>query len=161
MTTLYIPARRKPDFLICAIHGGIENGTAELAADLHALAPDRAGLFLDMRPQHVTSRVYADPLFSGIVGKYTRVISIHGMRGTALPPVFVGGGDEPLARHIRTALGEPANRAPPRHLAGVHPQNVANRGVRPGIQLEFAPAFVLPTSPLHDWIVQRIGNTLF
>jgi phage replication-related protein YjqB (UPF0714/DUF867 family) len=161
MTTLYIPARRRPEFLICAIHAGVEGGTAELAADLHALAPDRAGLFLDARPRHVTSRVYADPLFNSIVGRYTRVISIHGMRGTALPPVFVGGGDETLARRIRTALGEPADRIPPRHLAGVHPRNVANRGVRPGIQLEFAPAFVTPTSPLHEWIVRRIGHTLF
>jgi phage replication-related protein YjqB (UPF0714/DUF867 family) len=160
MTSVYIPARRRPDFLICAIHAGVEDGTAELAAALHALAPDRAGLFLDTRPRHVTSRRYADTLFDSVVGQYGRVISFHGMLDGSVP-VYVGGGDTALARRIRVALGEPARRVPPRHLAGVHPQNVANRGQYPGIQLEFAADYRSPASPLHGWIVRRLAATLF
>jgi phage replication-related protein YjqB (UPF0714/DUF867 family) len=159
MTTLYIPARRRPDFLICAIHAGVEDGTAELAADLHALIPDHAGLFLDVNRRHITSRQYADPLFNSIVGQYGRVISFHGMLDSTVP-VYVGGGDAALARRIRVALGEPARRSPPRHLAGIHPENVANRGRNTGIQLELAADYRSPMSPLHDWIVRRIRACL-
>lgn len=161
MTSLYLPARRKPEFLICAIHAGVEDGTAELAAAIHALAPDRAGLFLDTHRRHITSRRYADPLFNGIVAQYDRVISVHGMRDSGPVSVYVGGGDTGLARRVRAALGEPVGRTPPRHLAGVHPDNVANRGIRRGLQLEFASDYRSPMSPLHAWIVRRIGRVLF
>lgn len=160
MTSLYIPARRQPAVLICAIHAGVEDGTAELAAAIHALAPDSAGLFLDTRRRHITSRRYADPLFDRIVSRYDRVVSIHGMRDGTVP-VYVGGGDTALARRIRTALGEPAGRVPPRHLAGIHPDNVANRAARPGIQLEFAADYRSPYSPLRAWIASRIASVLF
>lgn len=160
MTSLYIPARKKPEFLICAIHAGVEDGTAELAAAIHAHAPDRAGLFLDTRPRHITSRLYADALFDSVVGDYRRVVSVHGMHDMTVP-VYIGGGAAALARRIRAALGEPVGRAPPQHLAGVHPDNVVNRGTQPGVQVELAADYRSPHSPLRDWIARRITTALF
>lgn len=103
----------------------------------------------------MTSTRFHEPLFDTIVGRYKRVISIHGMdryRTIAL----IGGRDKQLVHRLRNAMDEP-----PRHLSGMHLLNMVNRGAsRGGVQVEVAWIHLDPESPLRDWIVRTIAQTL-
>jgi phage replication-related protein YjqB (UPF0714/DUF867 family) len=128
------PTSERFDYLICAIHAGVEHGTADVARAIHAANPDTTGLFIDWNPTHVTSTVYFHPVFDTVVRHYNSVISIHGMNGYG-HQVFVGGRDHAVVSSLRQQLG--AHKAPPAHLAGTHPLNVANRGYSgAGVQIE-------------------------
>jgi phage replication-related protein YjqB (UPF0714/DUF867 family) len=124
-----------PHILICAIHAGVEHGTASIARAVYrVLDPATTGLFVDWNPVHITSTVYHHPVFDIAVRHYDTVISIHGMTGYG-HAIFVGGRDEALIRRIRSGLG--ATVIPPVHLAGEHPSNIVNRGASgAGVQLE-------------------------
>jgi phage replication-related protein YjqB (UPF0714/DUF867 family) len=128
------PKSDRFNYLICAIHAGVEHGTAAIARAIHAMDPTTTGLFIDWDPVHVTSTAYFHPVFDTVVRHYNSVVSIHGMDGYGRQ-VFVGGRNLPLVRSIRGALG--AHTPPPAHLAGTHPLNVANRGASGvGVQVE-------------------------
>ena len=128
------PTSDRFNYLICAIHAGVEHGTASLAHSMHALDSATTGLFIDWNPKHVTSTVYFHPVFDTVVRHYNSVISIHGMTGYG-QPVYVGGRDRTMVHALRKALNAPTS--PPAHLAGTHPLNVANRGFSgAGVQIE-------------------------
>jgi phage replication-related protein YjqB (UPF0714/DUF867 family) len=154
----YIPASVEPDVLICAIHAGVEHGSGDVARAIHAFCRGRAGLYVCYDKNHVTSARFHEPLFDTIVGRYKRVISIHGMdRYKTI--ALIGGRDKHLVHRLRTAMG--AMEEPPRHLSGMHPLNVVNRGTsRGGVQVEVAWIHLDPESPLRDWIIHTISNTL-
>jgi phage replication-related protein YjqB (UPF0714/DUF867 family) len=154
----YIPASVSPDILICAIHAGVEHGSGDVARAIHDFCRNRAGLYVCYDKNHVTSTRFHEPLFNTIVGRYNRVISIHGMdRCNTI--ALVGGRDKEMVTRLRAAMG--AHIEPPRHLSGMHPLNVVNRGSsHGGVQVEVAWIHLDPVSPLRDWIVYTIAHTL-
>jgi phage replication-related protein YjqB (UPF0714/DUF867 family) len=144
-------------FGFLAVHGGLEQGTAEIAAAA-AQAAD-ASVYTVVQPEdlkwHVPSLQY-DPVHSGELATFLEhvelVVSVHGFGGlrgsderwiTAL----VGGGNRglaaELARRLRTALPryrfvDELERMPP-ELRGVHPANPVNRPRDGGAQIELPP----------------------
>lgn len=141
----------------CALHGGLEEGTAEIA-DRAATAAG-ASLYAVVQPAdlrwHVPSHRHDLHQSSGLarfIDHVDIVVSIHGFGGlrghddrwiTAL----LGGSNRGLAaataRRLRDAL--PQYRwlddldAIPQHLRGVHASNPVNRPRRGGVQIELPP----------------------
>jgi phage replication-related protein YjqB (UPF0714/DUF867 family) len=142
-------------FLICAIHAATEHGTAEFAKTLAAADPKNRGLYIFYGPR-VTSTEFHERTFDQVVKSYDIVVSIHGMLNTTVP-VFVGGRNRRLVHAFRMMFGD--NR-PPRRLAGCSPDNVVNRGIQDGIQLELAPLSLQPKTPLNAWLLQSINALL-
>ena len=129
------PTSERFNYLICAIHAGVEHGTADVARHIHGIDPVTTGLFIDWNSIHVTSTAYFHPVFDTVVRHYNSVISIHGMAPGQGATMFVGGRDHATVRYLRQQLGAPTH--PPTHLAGTHPLNVANRGASgAGVQIE-------------------------
>jgi phage replication-related protein YjqB (UPF0714/DUF867 family) len=141
----------------CALHGGLEEGTAEIAA--RAATAAGASLYAVVQPAslrwHVPSHRY-DPHQSSGLARFLAhvdvVLSIHGFGGlrghddrwiTAL----LGGSNRDLAtttaQRLRDAL--PQYRwlddldAIPQHLRGVHRANPVNRPSNGGVQIELPP----------------------
>jgi phage replication-related protein YjqB (UPF0714/DUF867 family) len=155
----YIPASVETDVLICAIHASVEPGTAEVARAIHTHCRGSVGLYICYGDRHITSHQFNEPLFNTVVGQYRRVISIHGMDAIT-PIVWVGGRDTHLVQQLRTAMGLGIQH-PPKHLRGIHPTNVVNRGSsHKGVQLEIAWIHLNPKSPLRDWVAQITAQTL-
>jgi phage replication-related protein YjqB (UPF0714/DUF867 family) len=144
-------------FGFLALHGGLEQGTAEIA--WAAADASRASVYVVVQPDdlrwHIPSRHY-DPGHSDHLATFLDhvdvVASVHGFGGlrgsddrwvTAL----VGGCNRraanALARDARAALPQylwldDLDRIP-EHLRGVHPANPVNRPRGGGVQLELPP----------------------
>jgi len=160
MLVEYVPPTQRFDVLICAIHAGVEIGTADIAREIHATCTHRCGLYIHWSKHHKTSHHLEDPLFDTVVRQYKTVISIHGMRSTE-QIAHIGGRDRASVRLLRKALGLPLNKAPPRHLRGDHIDNVVNRaGDKAGVQIEVSYPVLHAESPLRSWLVQTVAQTL-
>jgi phage replication-related protein YjqB (UPF0714/DUF867 family) len=142
---------------LCALHGGLEQGTVEIASAVaHAAG---ASLYAVVQPEdlrwHIPSHRY-DPLYSDALAEFVAnvdvVISVHGFGGlrgaddrwiTSL----LGGTNRELAHDIAAALAValPNYRwitdldVIPRHLRGLHPENPVNRVACGGVQIELPP----------------------
>ncbi len=159
MLVEYTPPTQKFDILICAIHATVEPGTADIAREIHAAGGHRCGLYIHWDKQHVTSRMFDDPLFDTVVRQYKTVISIHGMSSTD-QIAHIGGLDKPAIRKLRQALRLPLNKVPPAHLRGTQIWNVANRAAsRMGVQVEISYQ-IRHKSSLRSWMAQTIARTL-
>jgi phage replication-related protein YjqB (UPF0714/DUF867 family) len=161
---------RRSAFGFCALHGGLEQGTAEIAA----AAADRAGAsyYAVVQPGnlrwHVPSHRY-DPAFSDALGAFVAhvdlVISVHGYGGLRTSDerwttALLGGGNRGLAERLGAALTEalPHYRwitdleVIPTHLRGMHPSNPVNRVGGGGVQVELPPRVRRPGDDLDALI---------
>lgn len=137
--------RRGSHCLIMAPHGGrIESGTSELAK---AVASEEHSLFLfegiRKRPHsdlHVTSHLYDDEDAVEIARDHAVLVAFHGRKDRDDPvTVHVGGLDETTRDTIVNELVSEGFGAAvgSGELAGVHANNICNRGSRSmGVQLE-------------------------
>ena len=144
-------------FGFLALHGGLEEATAEIATA--AAADAGASLYAVVQPDdlrwHVPSHRY-DPRHSVGLARFLAhvdvVASVHGfggMRGhdDRWTTALLGGANRALAGAAAGALRDalPGYRwiddldAMPPHLRGVHPDNPVNRTRRHGVQIELPP----------------------
>jgi phage replication-related protein YjqB (UPF0714/DUF867 family) len=140
-----------------ALHGGLEQSTAELATDAAARAG--ASLYAVVQPPdlrwHIPSKEFdlrASPALQGFVDHVDVVVSLHGYGGLRdsddrWTTVLVGGANRALAGDLASRLRaelpgytwlDDLDRIPP-HLRGVHPDNPVNRPRGGGVQLELPP----------------------
>src|SRR4051812_31992284 len=142
---------------ICALHGGLEQGTAEIAGT--AATMSGSSFYAVVQPGnlrwHVPSHYYDPALSDGLrafLAGIDVVISVHGFGGVRgaddrWTTALLGGTNRELAADLATALtgALPAYRwiadldGMPRHLRGLHPSNPVNRVLRGGVQLELPP----------------------
>jgi phage replication-related protein YjqB (UPF0714/DUF867 family) len=140
-----------------ALHGGLEQSTAELATDAAERAA--ASLYAVVQPSdlrwHIPSKQF-DPEQSAALASFVDhvdvVVSLHGyggLRGSddRWTTVLVGGGNRRLAVELAGRLRaelpqytwlDDVGRIPP-HLRGVHPDNPVNRPRGGGVQFELPP----------------------
>lgn len=136
-----------------ALHGGIEEGTAELAAR----AADRAGASLytvtvgDGLWWHVPS-IHFDPTVSDLLNQFLNhvdvVFSLHGYGRKELgATVLLGGGHRSLADTLADQLQKHTDLATisdvdeiPAGLRGLHPANPVNLPNGGGVQIELPPS---------------------
>jgi phage replication-related protein YjqB (UPF0714/DUF867 family) len=144
-------------FGFCALHGGLEQGTFEIA-QAAADAAD-ASFYAVVQPDdlhwHVPSHRY-DPSLSHELGAFVdsvdTVISVHGFGGLRdaddrWTTALLGGTNRELAANMGLTLDRalPGYRwvreleEMPQHLRGVHPNNPVNRVAHGGVQLELPP----------------------
>ena len=144
-------------FGFLAVHGGLEQGTAEIATAAAEAAG--ASIYAVVQPEalkwHISSLQY-DPAHSGELAAFLAhvdlAVSVHGyggLRGSddRWVTALVGGANRvlavALARVLRDAL--PAYRfvddlgVMPPELRGVHPANPVNRPRLGGAQIELPP----------------------
>ena len=161
-------------FGLCALHGGLEQGTAEVA---EAVA-ERAGasFYAVVQPEgfrwHVPSHRY-DPSASGelraFIAAVDVVISVHGFGGVRgaddrWTTALLGGTNRALAGELRAVLKRtlPQYRwiadldVIPKHLRGLHPSNPVNRVARGGVQLELPPRVRRPGAD-YDALVTALA----
>ncbi len=144
-------------FGFCALHGGLEQGTAEIAAA--AAAASGATFYAVVQPAdlrwHVPSHRYDPAEAEGLRAFLAAVdvmVSVHGFGGVRSAAdrwttALVGGTNRPLATELASELtgALPGYRwitdldAMPGHLRGLHPSNPVNRVPRGGVQLELPP----------------------
>jgi phage replication-related protein YjqB (UPF0714/DUF867 family) len=144
-------------FGFCALHGGLEQATAEIA---HAAAcQSDASFYAVVQPDdlrwHVPSHRY-DPQHSvallDFVARVDVVVSVHGFGGVRdaddrWTTALLGGSNRALAGELQRALTAalPGYRwiddleVIPNHLRGLHPANPVNLVARGGVQLELPP----------------------
>jgi phage replication-related protein YjqB (UPF0714/DUF867 family) len=141
----------------CALHGGLEQSTAEIATAAAAAAG--ASLYAVVQPDdlrwHISSKEFLvefSPALRTFVEHVDVVISLHGYGGLRdsddrWTTVLVGGANRALAAELaselRAALPEytwldDIGRIPA-HLRGVHPDNPVNGPCSGGVQLELPP----------------------
>ena len=141
----------------CALHGGLEAATAEIAMEAAALAG--ASFYAVVQPDdlswHVPSHRY-DPSESTALQTFLDhvdlLISVHGFGGVRgaddrWTTALLGGSNRELARAMQAVLTEslPGYRwiadveAIPSHLRGLHPRNPVNLTTLGGVQLELPP----------------------
>jgi phage replication-related protein YjqB (UPF0714/DUF867 family) len=136
-----------------ALHGGLEQGTAEIAR----AAAERAGAswYALVQPPdlrwHVPSHHYeaaTSPGLDEVLDHCEVVVSVHGYgRDDCWTTLLLGGRDRDLARalgvRLRAALPEYEVRddlaAIPRELRGLDARNPVNRSRGGGVQLELPP----------------------
>lgn len=141
----------------CALHGGLEQGTAEIATA--AARASGSSLYAVVQPDHMRWHIPShryDPMCSqalaDFVAKVDVVISVHGfggLRGTddRWTTSLLGGTNRELAHDLAAALATalPQYRwiadldVIPRHLRGMHPDNPVNRVAQGGVQIELPP----------------------
>jgi phage replication-related protein YjqB (UPF0714/DUF867 family) len=142
---------------VCALHGGLEQGTAEIAGAAAARAG--ASFYAVVQPAgfrwHVPSHRY-DPALSDDLREFLAnidvVISVHGFGGVRdaddrWTTALLGGTNRELAAELGGALTAalPQYRwiadldGIPSHLRGLHPANPVNRVAQGGVQLELPP----------------------
>jgi phage replication-related protein YjqB (UPF0714/DUF867 family) len=147
----------RSEFGFLALHGGLEQGTAEIAAA--AAEASGASFYAVVQPDdlrwHIPSRNY-DPEDSGALAAFLVhvdvVVSVHGFGGVRgaddrWTTALVGGGNRGLATRVARALTAalPHYRwiddieCMPPHLRGLHPDNPVNRARHGGAQLELPP----------------------
>lgn len=162
-------------FGFCALHGGLEQGTAEIAA----AAAEQAGAsyYAVVQPDnlrwHVPSHRY-DPASSDALSTFVAhveiVISVHGYGGLRTSDerwttALLGGGNRALAEQLGASLAEalPHYRwitdldVIPVHLRGLHPSNPVNRVARGGVQIELPPRVRRPGADL-DALIDVLGR---
>jgi phage replication-related protein YjqB (UPF0714/DUF867 family) len=157
-----------------ALHGGLEQGTAEIAAA--AAAASGASLYAVVQPDdlhwHVPSNLY-DPLHSAdlqaFIAHVDVVISVHGFGGVRdaddrWTTALLGGTNRAYAQELADALDHalPQYRwirelgEIPSHLRGVHPKNPVNRVRDGGVQIELPPRIRRP-GPDYDALVSVLA----
>lgn len=158
---------------VCALHGGLEQGTAEIAEAVARRAG--ASFYAVVQPDdlhwHVPSHRYDPALSDGLrafLDSIDLVISVHGFGGVRdaddrWTTALLGGTNRELAvdleRALTTAL--PGYRwiadldAIPKHLRGLHPANPVNRVRGGGVQLELPPR-VRRAGPDYDALVSAL-----
>ena len=136
-----------------ALHGGIEEGTAELAAE--AAAASGSSLYSvvvgDGLWWHVPSTQF-DPAHSSELQRFldhvTVCVSIHGYGRRELgATVLLGGRNREMARLAGRALAAHTSLriideldGIPTGLRGLHPENPVNRTALAGVQVELPPS---------------------
>jgi phage replication-related protein YjqB (UPF0714/DUF867 family) len=144
-------------FGFCALHGGLEQGTAEIAEA--AASTSGASFYAVVQPDnlrwHVPSHRY-DPNCSDALGAFVVhvdvVVSVHGFGGLRdaddrWTTALLGGSNRSLAGELGDALTAalPGYRwvtdldVMPAHLRGMHPHNPVNRVAYGGVQIELPP----------------------
>jgi phage replication-related protein YjqB (UPF0714/DUF867 family) len=162
-------------FGLCALHGGLEQGTAEIA--LAAARGSGASFYAVVQPDdlrwHVPSHRY-DPAHSdglrAFLAAVDTLISVHGFGGLRgaddrWTTALLGGANRVLAQELGAALTAvlPQYRwitdldVIPRHLRGRHPANPVNRVPRGGVQLELPPR-VRRAGADHDALVSVLAT---
>ena len=140
-------------FGFLALHGGLEQGTAEIARDAAARAG--ASFYAVVQPPgfrwHVPSHRFAagaSPALDAFCAHVDSAVSVHGYgRAGCWTRLLLGGGNRELAAELadelRVAL--PGYEAVtdlaevPAELRGLHPGNPVNRAGHGGVQLELPP----------------------
>jgi phage replication-related protein YjqB (UPF0714/DUF867 family) len=147
----HVELRSRVGFL--ALHGGLEEGTAEIATA--AAARGGATVYGVIQPAdlawHVPSHLFDpddSPHLRTVLDRCDVVVSVHGYgRHGFWTTVLVGGAARPLATRlaaaVRPALPEyrvldEINEIPP-ELRGLDPRNPVNRSRTGGVQLELPP----------------------
>ncbi len=160
---------------VCALHGGLEQGTAEIA---QAVA-ERAGasFYAVVQPGdlhwHVPSHRYDPALSDGLrsfLASIDVVISVHGFGGVRdaddrWTTALLGGTNRELAAELADALNAalPQYRwigdldVIPKHLRGLHPANPVNRVPQGGVQLELPPRVRRPGAD-YDALVTALAT---
>jgi phage replication-related protein YjqB (UPF0714/DUF867 family) len=160
---------------ICALHGGLEQGTAEIAEA--AATASGASFYAVVQPDdlrwHVPSHRYDPALSDGLrafLAAIDVVISVHGFGGVRdaddrWTTALLGGTNRELAADLAGAL----TRALPQyrwiadldsmamHLRGLHPANPVNRVAQGGVQLELPPR-VRRAGPDYDALVIALAG---
>lgn len=143
--SIYSSVHQRSRIAVVAPHAGrIEPVTGELA---RAIAGDehRVYCFAGHAPSdngrlHVTSTCFAEQRLSDVLRGALTVITVHGCRGPSSAMTLLGGLNHSLRRDLRGALQAFGFRVdwaePP--LAGRHPDNLANRAARQGVQIEIS-----------------------
>jgi phage replication-related protein YjqB (UPF0714/DUF867 family) len=142
---------------VCALHGGLEQGTAEIAeAVAHAAG---ATYYAVVQPGdlrwHVPSHRYdpgASTTLAMFVARVDIVISVHGFGGLRgaddrWTTSLLGGTNRELACELSVALERalPGYHwitdldVIPSHLRGMHPANPVNLVTHGGVQIELPP----------------------
>lgn len=162
-------------FGFCALHGGLEQGTAEIAAA--AAVSAEASLYAVVQPDgfhwHVPSHRYIPEHSSALaafVGGVDTVISVHGFGGVRDAPdrwttALLGGSNRELAAELgaRLSVALPGYRwiadleEIPRHLRGLHPANPVNRPPAGGVQVELPPRIRRP-GPEYEALVSVLAT---
>jgi phage replication-related protein YjqB (UPF0714/DUF867 family) len=161
-------------FGLCALHGGLEQGTAEIAEAAAALAD--ASFYSVVQPDdlrwHIPSHRY-DPAVSdelrAFLASIDIVISVHGFGGVRdaddrWTTALLGGTNRELAAELGDTLTRvlPTYRwigdldVIPRHLRGLHPANPVNLVPQGGVQLELPPRVRRP-GPDYDALVNALA----
>ena len=156
---------------VLALHGGLEQHTAEMARAVAALA--RASRYTVVLPAglywHVPS-VCFDPgqsaALARFLGHVDTVLSVHGFgRKGFAGTVLLGGSNRSLARELggalrrRTALRVVDDlEAIPRPLRGVHRRNPVNLPHRGGVQVELSPG--ARQRPVREAVVTALADVL-
>ncbi len=142
---------------VCALHGGLEQGTAEIAA---AVANASGSSFYavvqpdDLR-WHIPSHQYnveASDSLSAFLAHVELVISVHGFGGLRgaddrWVTSLLGGTNRALADETADALRRSLPQyhwitdmnVIPAHLRGMHPRNPVNIAPGGGVQIELPP----------------------
>jgi phage replication-related protein YjqB (UPF0714/DUF867 family) len=147
----------RSSFGFLALHGGLERGTAEIAAD--AAGSAGASLYAVVQPPdvwwHVPSHRY-DPAGSAALARFLEhvdvVVSVHGYGGLRTSDArwttaLLGGSNRTLAarlgKRLRRALPEYTwlddLEAMPLALRGLDRRNPVNLPRRGGVQIELPP----------------------
>ena len=160
---------------VCALHGGLEQGTAEIAEA--AATASGASFYAVVQPDdlrwHVPSHRYDPALSDGLrafLAAIDVVISVHGFGGVRdaddrWTTALLGGTNRELAADLTRALTRalPQYRwiadldSMPRHLRGLHPANPVNRVAQGGVQLELPPR-VRRAGPDYDALVIALAG---
>ncbi len=144
----HVALRSRFGFL--ALHGGLEQGTAEMAQA--AAQASGASLYAVVQPDHLrwhlpAHRISAPdaPTLAAFLDHVDVVVSLHGYLRHDLPSaVLVGGANRVLAAQLGARLRHTLPdfdvvddlRRIPAELRGVHPHNPVNLSRGGGIQLE-------------------------
>ena len=129
---------------VLAIHGGnIEPGTDAIA---RAIAGGQLNLYIfrAMKPSgswdmHVTSTHFDDPRAVKMVSGSVYAVSIHGEGASGEDEVCLGGANATLRDRLAERLqGLFRVQNPCQAFPGVSPENIVNRAVKQGVQLELS-----------------------
>ena len=163
-------------FGFCALHGGLEEGTAEIAARAAELSG--ASYYAVVQPDdlrwHVPSHRYDPTCAEGLrafVAHVDAMISVHGFGGIReaddrWTTALLGGTNRALAARLAARLTRslPGYRwvadldGMPSHLRGLHPDNPVNLTADAGVQLELPPRVRRP-GPDCDALVSALAAT--
>jgi phage replication-related protein YjqB (UPF0714/DUF867 family) len=160
---------------LCALHGGLEQGTAEIAAAVAEASG--ASFYAVVQPDdlhwHVPSHRY-DPALSdelrAFLSRIDVVISVHGFGGVRdaedrWTTALLGGTNRELAAELgrRLTSSLPHYRwiadldVIPKHLRGLHPANPVNLVTHGGVQIELPPR-VRRAGPDYDALVTALAG---
>jgi len=129
-----------------AVHGGkIEPGTSELITEIGG--PYNQYHFMGQKEinnfsLHITSSRFNEPLALELAKKSKKCLAFHGYIGKGENAVCIGGGNTSLAESVAMTLTQsglgfdviyPCQRYP-----GLHPQNIVNRCIEQGVQIEMS-----------------------